>query len=109
MKVNFNNEKFVEVKEDNVNAFLDGVKQRITGNAEHLWLEYKNGKVSVEKKWHRFENSDDEIIADVEKFITKGVMDTSAVPVTTNEELHREPKKTTSTKPKAKKNGKKKK
>lgn len=72
MKLNFNNEKEVTVTKTTVGKIVNLINEKITGNSEHLWLEYKKGKKSIEKKWLRTEYSDGEIIKEAEAFILKG-------------------------------------
>lgn len=73
MKVNFNNEKEVELRAvSSIPGFVKQVEERITGNQEHFWLEYKQDKKSIEQKWHRTDFSDKEILDGVKDFISKG-------------------------------------
>jgi len=73
MKLNFNNEKELSLTKVNLKNVLNLVDKKIQSDSEHLWLEYKKGKKSIEKKWLRTEYTNEEIVEDVEKFLLKAV------------------------------------
>ena len=73
MKINFNNEKTVDVTLKVLPEFMETVEEKITGNLEHFWIGYKKYGKPVEQKWLRTEYSDADLLKDVEKFMKKAL------------------------------------
>ncbi len=73
MRINFNNERKVNVSLKTLDAFIKKVEKKITGNSEHFWIGYKKKGKPYEYKWLRTQYTDEGLLIDVKNFVLQAL------------------------------------